>query len=228
MAATAATTWFWSDWLGDQCVRRLTPTERGVWIDLLALMATGSPVGYACDEKGRALSMEEIARVTNAGSAAKVSKLIDEIVDKGAASRDADGLLYNRRMVRDAERNALKRTAGLKGAASTREKWLALQNLPGQKPRQTTGRGPPRPPRQECQAPFGAHPSNKISITSTSSVAPRGNIRDVPVDQLYAAIVAKSEQAQPKQGPEGQSKSPSTITKAEFEDRLAEKRKGTA
>ena len=132
MSATARTNWFWSDWLGDQAVRRLTPAERGVWIDLLALAAAAAPTGYVCDDKGRPLTLEEIARVTNAGSPDEVAKLITGILEKGAASRDRTGRIYNRRMVRDAEMSAKKRLNGKAGGTATRMKWQALSGSPQQ------------------------------------------------------------------------------------------------
>lgn len=142
MAATSSTTWFWSDWLGDQEVRRLTPEERGVWIDMLALAAAASPVGYVCDGKGRPLTIEEIARVTNASPEA-VSKLIVGILDKGAASRDRTGRIYNRRMVRDAAEHVRKQDlkkkrmeAGRSGGQSTSLKYFGNPVLLQQMPRQ--------------------------------------------------------------------------------------------
>jgi hypothetical protein len=174
MAATAQTSWFWSDWLGDQAVRRLTPAERGVWIDLLALAAVGSPFGYVCDERGRALSFEEIARVTNAGSPEEVSKLIAGIVDKGAASRDRTGRLFNRRMVRDAQKAVEKKhlaekraNAGRTGGEHTRDKWRQFhgnQNLPQQMPRRVSG----QLPRQSLD-----NHSSPPNITSSFPVAAR-------------------------------------------------------
>jgi len=145
MSATQRTNWFWSDWLGDQAVRRLTPAERGVWIDLLALAAGASPVGYVCDDRGRPLSLDEIARVTNAGTVDEVAKLITGILDKGVASRDRSGRLYNRRMVRDAE-NAAKKAAlsakraqaGANGARTTSLKYFGKQTLPRQVPQHLT------------------------------------------------------------------------------------------
>ncbi len=134
MSANARTNWFWSDWLGDQAVRRLTPAERGVWIDLLGIAAAAAPTGYVCDDKGRPLTLEELARVTNAGSPDEVAKLITGILEKGAASRDRTGRIYNRRMVRDAEMAAKKRLGGKLGGASTRLKWQALSGMPQQMP----------------------------------------------------------------------------------------------
>lgn len=145
MSATQRTDWFWSDWLGDQAVRRLTPAERGVWIDLLALAAGASPVGYVCDDRGRPLTLDEIARVTNAGTVDEVAKLITGILDKGAASRDRSGRLFNRRMVRDAEITAKKAAlsakraqAGASGALATSLKYFGKQTLQRQVPKHLT------------------------------------------------------------------------------------------
>jgi hypothetical protein len=141
MASKASTIWFWSDWLGDQEVRRLTPAERGVWIDILALAAAASPTGYVCDGKGRPLTIEEIARVTNESPEA-VSNLIAGILDKGVASRDRTGRIFNRRMVRDAELRARKEelskkraASGHAGAAATALNYFGKQILPRQMPR---------------------------------------------------------------------------------------------
>jgi hypothetical protein len=146
MSASSKTDWFWSDWLGDQAVRRLTPAERGVWIDLLALMAVACPTGYLCDETGRPLTEADVGRVTNA-SAEEVAERIAAILAKGAASQDRDGRIYNRRMVRDAANAAKKRANGKRGGVATRLKWQALSSLPQQnawqRPQQT--RGPPFP-----------------------------------------------------------------------------------
>lgn len=143
MAATHSTKWFWSDWLGDQEVRRLTPAERGIWIDLLGLAAVGSPVGYVCDDRGRALPLEEIRRVTNSVSIEEVSKLIEGILEKGAASRDRAGRLYNRRMVREAALSAKRKRNGAVGGERTRLMWQEFKSLPQYQLRQLPQREKP-------------------------------------------------------------------------------------
>ncbi len=145
MSASARTSWFWSDWLGDQAVRRLTPAERGVWIDLLGIAAAAAPTGYVCDDKGRPLTLEEIARVTNAGSPDEVAKLIAGILEKGAASRDRTGRIYNRRMVRDADISAKKRLNGKAGGEATRLKWQSFLTSPGQNAQQVPQQNGTRP-----------------------------------------------------------------------------------
>jgi hypothetical protein len=111
-----------------------------VWIDLLGLAAVGSPVGYVCDDRGRSLPIEEIRRVTNAADLDEVTKLIAGILEKGAASRDRAGRLYNRRMVREAALAAKRRLNGALGGERTKLKWKAFNDLVQLPPQQTLRR----------------------------------------------------------------------------------------
>ncbi len=126
--------WFWSDWAGDQAVRRLTVAERGLWVDLLALAAVGNPTGYVCDVKGKALSYEEIARFANC-SPTEAETLIAGILEKGAASRDRTGRIYNRRTVRKIALSEERRKSGKRGAEATKLIWQAYQQNARQTPR---------------------------------------------------------------------------------------------
>jgi hypothetical protein len=145
MSAQHSVRFFWSDWLGDQAVRRLTPAERGVWIDCLALMAAAAPTGYLCDDRGRSLTHEEVARVCGT-TPVEVAKLLAAILEKGVASRDRTGRLYNRRMVKDASLSAKRRANGKSGGTATRLKWQELSELPRQNARQM--------PRQAAAPPY--------------------------------------------------------------------------
>lgn len=138
MTAENSTQWFWSDWNGDPCVRRLTPAERGLWIDLLSYAAAGTPVGYVVDQQGSPISYEEIARFTNA-TPTEVATLVDGILSKGAASRDRSGRLFNRRMVRKAALSAKRKRIGRAGGEATRLKLRALQELANQNAQQLVG-----------------------------------------------------------------------------------------
>lgn len=199
MSATQRTNFFWSDWLGDQAVRRLSPAERGVWIDLLALAATASPVGYVCDVQGRPLTLEELARVTNAGSPDEVAKLITGILDKGAASRDRSGRLFNRRMVRDAENAARKAaladkraSAGRAGGFATQLKWKTFQDLPRHPPKHL----PQHLPKETLVNPLPKESKKASSFSETvrdvdESGQPRKRPSELSRAELDAAILAR-------------------------------------
>jgi hypothetical protein len=207
MSATRKSDFFWSDWLGDQAVRRLTPAERGVWIDLIALASGGTPTGYVCDDKARPLTLEEIARVTNAGSPDEVARHIASIVEKGAASRDRTGRLFNRRMVREAELRAKRSRAGKIGADHTNLINKQFRDLSRQMTRQ---------PMRQIQTPIPRPYLKESKITSTSSLAAReGEKKDgVPAPNI--------EQADGKRSFEG--KKPNEMSKQELDDFYIAKR----
>ncbi len=167
MAAKDSTTWFWSDWLGDPAVRRLTPAERGVWIDLLALMAAASPVGYLCDSRGTPLTDSEIARVTNAGSAEEVGNLIAAILEKDVASRDRTGRLYNRRMVRDSKLRVERAAAGREGGKATALKFFGKTDtekiLPQRLVQQAWTRPSPPKEKENSTSSVGAARANRVA-----------------------------------------------------------------
>jgi hypothetical protein len=180
MSAKQSTRWFWSDWAGDQAVRSLTPAERGLWIDLLSIAAVAAPTGYVCDQRGNALTYEQIGRFANC-PATEVQSLIAGILEKGVAGRDRAGRLFNRRMVRDTELSVKRQRAGEIGAAATKLKWQALSGLPRDLPGHV--------PRQTGRAPF-----KESKITSTFTVAAReGAVRetDAPANAATPAGLAK-------------------------------------
>jgi len=100
MSATTSTQWYWTDWLGDPAVRRLTVAERGVWIDLLALAAGGTPYGFVSDWRGDPLPLKELSSHTRVRTK-DLRRMVEAIVAKGAASRDERLRMYSRRMVRE-------------------------------------------------------------------------------------------------------------------------------
>lgn len=206
MSATQRTNWFWSDWLGDQAVRRLTPAERGVWIDCLALMATANPIGYLCDDRGRKLTHEEVARVVNA-TPVEVSELLAAILEKGVASVDRTGRIYNRRMVREASMSAKRRRAGKVGGDATRLKWQELSALPQQRAWHL--------PRQPV-----APPSNKESKKPSSEFVAAGP--NLPARLLATALPSGALARSPDDSasvekPPWQAKRPSEMSRSELQ-----------
>ena len=181
MPATAKTNWFWSDWSGDQAVRRLTPAERGVWIDLLALAAVGNPKGYVCDAKRKPVALEEIARFTNCPDLGQLAALIDAIVAKGAASRDRRGRLFSRRMVRDAKLAAIRSENGKKGIdaklGKEKQKPILLKQSGKQNPERLGASSDDSPLKQEGETSGSAEPRAREAqisdhVTSSPVIAP--------------------------------------------------------
>lgn len=178
MTSTGRTYFYWSDWLGDQAVRRLTPAERGLWIDCLALMAVASPPGFLCDDQGRPLTCEELGRLTNA-SPSEVAELLTGCLQKGATSKDRNGRFYNRRMVREKGKAAKLAQNGKAGGRATRMKWQRFSGLPQQLPGDL--------PRQSIPPPYLKESKNFLS---SGTARARGD-GTAPVDVPGASSAAQ-------------------------------------
>ena len=101
------------DWMKDPDLRACSYAARGLWIDMLCLMYESSRRGYLL-VKDKPASLPHIARMSGGGTD-EASPLLKELEDAGVFSRNADGAIYCRRMVRDAKRSETYRQNGSKG-----------------------------------------------------------------------------------------------------------------
>lgn len=99
MSATVWSKFYWSDWLSDAGLRRSSFAAKGLWIDMLCIAAQSDPIGYLTVKKVP-LSVNDIARMCG-GSEPEVGTLLTELEGNGVLSRDRNGIIYSRRMVRD-------------------------------------------------------------------------------------------------------------------------------
>jgi len=88
-----------ADWLSDEALRSCSVEARGFWIDLMSLMAKSDRYGHLLIG-GRSATPEQLARITGANLEA-IHRLIKELEDCGVFSRDKNGNIVSRRMVRD-------------------------------------------------------------------------------------------------------------------------------
>lgn len=113
MAGTIWTKFYWSDWLSDQQLARCSLAAQGLWMRLLCIAAAGDPIGYVAD--GRVpYGLEDIARLAGV-SKAEAEALVGELDRYGVTSRDRNGTLYSRRMVRDWKASQIARKNGKSG-----------------------------------------------------------------------------------------------------------------
>lgn len=112
------------DWRGDQSLRAVSLTARGLWMEMLCVMHEASPYGHLI-LGGRAVSNDVLARMAGAG-VDEVSALLIELESAGVLSRTRKGVIYSRRMVKDRSRAEKGRKAVTKrweqGAENLREK----------------------------------------------------------------------------------------------------------
>lgn len=90
---------------------------KGLWIDMLCIAAQSDPIGYLTVKKVP-LSVQDIARMCG-GSENEVGNLITELDQNGVLSRDRNGTIYSRRLVRDDNKARIAQKNGKKGGNPT-------------------------------------------------------------------------------------------------------------
>ena len=106
---------FHRDWLADSALRMCSRAARGLWIDMLSLMADAEEFGvlpFGVNDAPEALS--------NAcgGSPKEIETLLRELGRRGVYSVREDGYIFSRRLVRDHQKFIVMSRLGKNGARS--------------------------------------------------------------------------------------------------------------
>ncbi|MAK37885.1 MAG: hypothetical protein CMC15_17130 [Flavobacteriaceae bacterium] len=99
------------DWLKDPAVRMLTLAQRGLWIDMLALMYESSDRGYLALRNGEPVTTEQLSRMVGE-DAHYVDECLHAMEVIGVFSKTKEGVIYSRRMVDDEKIREAKAKAG--------------------------------------------------------------------------------------------------------------------
>lgn len=133
---------------------------RGLWSDMLCVMHEADPYGHLMTATGQRIEAPQLARLVGE-STRVVQRLLEELETNKVFSRNEEGVIFSRRMVRD-ERNRAVRAAG--GARS-----LENPNVPRPKDiRKDTPKDPPVR-RGRTQERIPSPPSSGGSPSSSSS-----------------------------------------------------------
>ena len=95
--------WYPADWRADPMLRMCSFAARGLWADMIALMHEAEPYGHLVIA-GVNPTPRQLASVLG-GTEREVAKLLAELEAAGVFSKEADGTIYSRRMVRDRVRS---------------------------------------------------------------------------------------------------------------------------
>lgn len=102
------------DWRADERLRNCSLAARGLWLELIALMHRSERYGFLLINRKapgeRALAIQAGAAVDEVRSA------LAELEAEGVFSRDPEGLIYSRRMIRDEEKHLKASNFGKRGA----------------------------------------------------------------------------------------------------------------
>ncbi|WP_439602702.1 hypothetical protein [Devosia sp.] len=94
-------------WRGDQALRAVSLTARGLWIECLCIMHEAKPYGHLV-LNGKPIDAATLARMTGV-PVDEVRALLAELRQAGVLSVASTGVILSRRMVKDHERANLGR-----------------------------------------------------------------------------------------------------------------------
>lgn len=139
---------FVDDYLGDDNVQLCSLAAQGLWCNMLFRMHKAPKRGYLCLKKQpmtKEMAIKALAKWT-ANPEQTISELLTELDDHGVYSTDADGCIYNRRMLKEVELSEKRARAGRKGGSTPKGKQETSK--PG-----TTGKANTGNPESRVQSP---------------------------------------------------------------------------
>ncbi len=115
MAKLPSLQFYPGDWKRDAGVQALNYEERGVWFELLMIMFEASPRGKLTFSNGTPIPECAVASMLGLDNQ-KYNQILSKLLKFGVASKEEDtGIIYCRRMVRDAELSKKRAEAGKMG-----------------------------------------------------------------------------------------------------------------
>lgn len=112
MSKLPAILFYPADWLKDD-VAGCSLSAQGLWLRMMIVMHSCEPYGYLA-MNGASIPSESVARRCGC-TPDEYATLLDELERAGVPSRNADGIIYSRRMVKDASIRSERAKAGRKG-----------------------------------------------------------------------------------------------------------------
>ncbi|WP_245506237.1 hypothetical protein [Rhizobium ruizarguesonis] len=106
---------FPSDWRADPSLRMCSIAARGLWIEMLCVMHEATPRG-TLRVNGKPVSDKQMAILAGCSN---ITGLLQELEEAGVFSREPDGTIFSRRMMRDVEKAEQDKANGRKGGNPT-------------------------------------------------------------------------------------------------------------
>lgn len=177
-----------SDWRNDPGLRLCSAAARGLWVDMLCLMHEGEPYGHLTI-LGRQMTAESLGKLVGE-STASVKKWLAELEANDVFSRDDQGVIFSRRMIRDEAVREARATGGEAGGRHG-HKGAEHGKKGGRPPKikggeNGDGRGDAKPPLKPPPSSSSSSPSSKSSEDIKSSGGETAAVV-VPIDPDKAA-----------------------------------------
>lgn len=179
-----------ADWRRDAALQSCSVSARGLWIELMCVMHDCEPYGVLA-VNGRAMSPAQLARLV--GEQEKVIvRLLAELEDAGVCSRDEEGRLFSRRMVKDEGVREARAAGGHAGAEHGHKG--GEHGKKGGRPRKAEA-GSSSEEKTPLKTPLATIEEPPPSSSSSSS--PSGN------EEANASLSASPQQTEPDEPEDG-------------------------
>jgi hypothetical protein len=122
---------FPTDWRADPALRSCGLAARGLWIEMLALMHEAEPRGYLL-VRGKPPTPRQLANLVGGCTPDEVVALMAELDEAGVYSINREGVIFSRKMAKDADISQKRSENGAKGASVTHGQQNDFFDLPGQ------------------------------------------------------------------------------------------------
>lgn len=133
-----------TDWRADPKLRMCSLAARGLWIELIAVAHEATPYGHVL-VNGNAPDIAALARMVGVSESEMLS-LVDELDRNGVFSRTRSGVIYSRRMIRDAKKSA-------EGRKSVQKRWAQdADNVEEKPPPNRSPSGSPNTKKPEARS----------------------------------------------------------------------------
>jgi len=111
--------WYWQDYLADTGLAACSLAAQGLWMRMLAIMARSNKKGYLLDGNQN-MTAGILARLVGS-TIDEIRPLLEELKQHEVFSVTEEGVIYNRRMVREAEISEKRSVAGRISALSKKK-----------------------------------------------------------------------------------------------------------
>jgi hypothetical protein len=110
VSGTKSTRFFWSDWESDESLKMCSLAAQGLWMRMLCIMAKSDPPGHLMIG-GKPLDVEDMRMILGPRKTIgfNLVSIWKELEKHSVFSRNLDGIIINRRMIRDAKRSEMGR-----------------------------------------------------------------------------------------------------------------------
>lgn len=172
--------WYPSDWRSDPRLRNCGLSARGLWKEMLALMHESERYGHLL-VNGKSPTDRQLAIQVGA-TIDEVTAGIAELEAEGVFSRDRNGTIYSRRMIRDEKKAEHARKIGKKGGNPT------LSNKTGKSPQDNgqdkpTDNGGVKPHKPEARVQrVDSSPTSRTLPADIRSIMAEGGFISPPPD----------------------------------------------